>query len=62
MFNIKKTDLMATSPELRTAFTFDFTMSEIETLGCPSQEVDYKDNKKWTKYTCNYEYHFWYNN
>jgi len=61
MFSIKKTevtDLIATSPELRTAFT----MSEIETPGCPSQEVDYKDNKKRTKYTCNYEHHFWYNN
>ena len=41
-------------------YDLSFTINDIETLVCASEEIDCKDDKKCTKYSCNYGMHFYY--
>lgn len=51
---------MSTSVDMYDIYKFEFTIEEIITLGCDSEEILCMNNRTCTKYTCNYALHFYY--
>ena len=51
---------MSNNADIYDVYEYEFTIDDIATLGCASEEIICKENKKCTKYTCNYALHFYY--